>query len=99
MEKLNISSKELREIMGEYKFDPDPMIEEPQKVRLAKMALERLNVADRTIWCLYLDKESAREVGRILGCSRSTILKQIKKIKAEIMFHIMELSKEEPMED
>jgi len=99
MEKVNISGKELRAIMAEYAFDDDPMCEDSQKVRLAKMALAKLNEPDRIIWCLYMDKESSREVGKILGCSHSTVLKQLQKIKMEIMYHIMDLSKDEPMED
>lgn len=85
--------------MSEYAYNPDPMIEDSQKVRLAKMALAKLNEPDRIIWCLYMDKESSREVGKILGCSHSTVLKQLQKIKKDIMYNIMELSKNEPMED
>lgn len=99
MEKVNITGNELRAIMSEYAYNPDPMIEDSQKVRLAKMALAKLNEPDRIIWCLYMDKESSREVGKILGCSHSTVLKQLQKIKKDIMYNIMELSKNEPMED
>lgn len=97
--KINITGSELRAIMKEYEFDPDIMVEDSQKVRLAKMALAKLNPADRTIFCLYLDRQSSRETGKILGCSRSTVLKQLQKIKMDIMMYIMELSKDEPLED
>jgi len=97
-DKVNITGKELRDIMAEYAFDDDIMNEESQKVRLAKMAVSRLSEPDRIIWCLYMDKESSREVGRILSCSHSTVLKQLQKIKKDIMYHIMVLSKTEPMD-
>lgn len=97
-EKVNITGSELRAIMSEYAFDDDIMNDESQKVRLAKMAVAKLNEPDRIIWCLYMDKESSREVGKILGCSHSTVLKQLQKIKMEILYHVMELSKIEPMD-
>lgn len=98
-EKVNITGSELRDIMAEYAYNPDPMVEDSQKVRLCKMALDRLPEADRIIFCLALDRQSSREVGKILGCSHSTVLKQLKKIKMDIMYNIMELLKTEPLED
>lgn len=99
MEKISITGKELRDIMAEYEFDPDPMVNDSQKVRLAKMALNELPEPDRIIFTLYLDRQSSREVGKILGCSRSTVLKHVEKIRQELLYHIMVLSKKEPLED
>ena len=99
MEKINITPKELRDIMEEYKFDPDPMVEDSQKVRVAKMALSRINEADRIIWCLYLDKQSSREVGRILGCCHNTVLNQLSKIRQDIMREVMKILEHEDWED
>lgn len=98
-EAISVSGKEIRDIVNEYKFDDDIMNDEPQKVRVAKMALAKLNDADRIIFCLALDKGSSREVGKILGCSHSTVLKQLQKIKKDIMYNIMKILQEEPLED
>jgi len=92
---IHITGKELREIMAEYAYNDDIMCDERQKVRIAKKAVAMLPEPDRIIFCLALDKESSREVGKILGCSHSTILKQLKKIKMDIMYNIMEILKNE----
>ena len=99
MEKINITPKELHDIMNEYKFDPDPMVEDSQKVRIAKMALARINEADRIIFTLALDRQSSREVGKILGCSHSTVLKQLAKIRKDIMREVMLIMEHEDLED
>lgn len=96
---VNITAKEIKDILEDYKYDPDIMNDDPQKVRLAKMAIAKLSGPDRIIWCLAMDKQSSREVGKILGCSHSTVLKQLQKIKMEIMYHIMTFAKTEPLED
>lgn len=99
MERISITPKELRDIMKEYAFDDDIMNDEPQKVRVAKMALARINEADRIIFTLALDKQSSREVGKILGCSHSTILKQLAKIKKDLMREVLAIIEDEGLED
>lgn len=96
---IKITPKELKDILKEYEFNDDIMCEDSQKVRIAKMALSRINESDRIIWCLALEKQSSREVGKILGCSHSLVLKQLKKIKEEILYHIMEILRTEDLED
>lgn len=99
MDKINITPKELHDIMEEYKFDDDPMVQDSQKVRIAKMALANINEADRILFCLALDKQSSREVGKILGCSHSTVLKQLAKIRQDIMREVMKILEHEDWED
>lgn len=99
MEKIDITPKELHDIMDEYRFDPDPMVNDNQKVRIAKMALSRISEPDRIIFCLALDKQSSREVGRILGCSHSTVLKQLAKIRKDIMREVMKILETEDWDD
>ena len=87
--------------MAEYAYDDDPMCEDSQKLRLAKMALQRLSTSDRIIFTLYLDQASSRKVAKLLGCSNSTVLKQVARIKDDIIYHIFEIMKEtnETLED
>lgn len=99
METIKITPKELRDIMAEYAFDPDVMVQDSQRVRVAKMALSRINEPDRILFCLALDKESSRDVGKILGCSHSTVLKQLQKIKKDIMREVLKIIEEEGLED
>lgn len=96
---IKITPKELHDIMDEYKFDPDPMVADSQKVRIAKMALSRIAEPDRIIFCLAMDKESSREVGKILGCSHSTVLKQLTKIRKDIMREVLKIMEEEGLDD
>lgn len=98
-EQPKITGKELREVLAEYAYNDDVMNDEPQKVRVAKQALSMLSDADRIIFCLSLDKESSREVGKIIGCSHSTILKQIQRIKKELLYNVMTILDKEPIDD
>ena len=95
--KIKITGKELRAIMSEYEYNEDIMCDDSQKVRVAKMALSKLPESDRIIYTLYLDRQSSRAVGQILGVSHSTVLKQLQRIKQEILYQIMILN--EDLED
>lgn len=99
MNRIGITGNELRGIMSDYAFNDDIMCEDPQKVRVAKIALSRLNESDRIIFCLALDQESSRKVGKILGVSHSTVLKQLKRIRRELLYQVMEVLKTEDLED
>lgn len=94
---IKITGAELRAIMDEYKFNDDVMCDDPQKVRVAKMALQKISESDRIIYCLYLDQQSSRKVGKILGVSHSTILKQLQRIRQELLYQIMSI--DEDLED
>ena len=95
MNEIRMRGSELGAILAEYAFDPDIMNNESRKVRLAKRGLEMLPDADRIIFCMYLDRGSSREVGKILGCSHCTVLKQLNRIKEEILEKIKSIENEE----
>lgn len=89
MELLNIKPEELRAILKEYEYDGDIMCDDDERVRAIKKALTKLNEADRIIFCLYMDLGASRKVGKVLGVSHSTILKEINRIKMEIRYQMM----------
>ena len=89
VQKIEITPEELKAILKEYEYDPDPMNEEDERVTKIKKALTRISDADRIIWALYMDLGASRKVGRVLGVSHSTILKEIKRIKNEIRYQIL----------
>lgn len=89
MELLNIKPEELRAILKEYEYDDDIMCDDDERVRAIKKALTKLNEADRIIFCLYMDLGASRKVGKVLGVSHSTILKEINRIKMEIRYQMM----------
>lgn len=89
MELLNIKPEELRAILKEYEYNDDIMCDDDERVRAIKKALTKLTVADRTLFVLYMDLGASRKVGKVLGVSHSTILKEINRIKMEIRYQMM----------
>lgn len=95
MDDIRITPKELREIMAEYQFDSSIFCDDDTKVYLAKEALSQIPEADRIIFCLALDKGSSRKVGKLLGCSHSTVLKTTKRIQQNLLEIITNLKEKE----
>jgi len=85
METIRISASELRDILKEYEYEENIFTLDDPRVVAIKWALSKIPDADRIIYCLWLDLESSRKVGKILGVSHSTILKELKRIKNEIL--------------
>ena len=90
MEQIQIKPEELRAILADYKYDDDIMNDDDDRVREIKKAISKLLEPDRIIFCLYVDIGSSRKLGKILGVSRSTVLKEINRIKLEIRSKMME---------
>ena len=82
---LRIAPNELRKIIDEYRPDDDIMRDDDDRVYQIKKALWQLSEPEKIIFCLYLDQRSSRKVGKLLGVSHSTILNEIKIIKAKIL--------------
>lgn len=86
---IDITPDELHAIVKEYEYDPDVMNDEDERSLAIKMAMTHLTEADRIIWCLYMELESSRKLGQLLGgVSHSTILKEINRIRDEIISHL-----------
>ena len=90
MEQIQIKPEELRAILADYKYDDDIINDDDDRVREIKKAISKLLEPDRIIFCLYVDIGSSRKLGKILGVSRSTVLKEINRIKLEIRSKMME---------
>ena len=86
---IEIDPNELKAIMDEYEYKPDVMTKDDVRVIKIKKALGKLDVPDRVIFCLYMDLGASRKVGKVLGVSHSTILKEINRIKMEIRYQVM----------
>ena len=83
---IDISPTELRAILKEYEYDPDPMNDEDERSLAIKKALTKIPDSDRIVWCLYMDLGSSRKLGALLGgVSHSTILKEINRIRENIL--------------
>ena len=89
MEQPIINPEELRAILADYKYDDDIMCDDDERVLAIKKAISKLNDPDRIIFCLYMDLGGSRKVGKVLGVSRTTVLKEINRIKMEIRYLMM----------
>lgn len=77
---------EFRQIKAEYQFNPDIMNDEDERVsRVKEIITKNLSQVDRTIFLLYVDCQSLRELGKKLGLSHMTCSKEIRRIKAIIL--------------
>lgn len=86
---IDITPDELHTIMKDYEYDPDVMNDEDERSLEIKLAISKLPEAEKIIWCLYMELQSSRKLGQILGgISHSTVLKEINRIRDEIIKHL-----------
>lgn len=75
-------------IRRDYEYSPDVMSEEDERTtRIKEIIHKNLNTADRTIILLYIDLQSYRKLGVMLGLSHMTVRREVIRIKNEIMKH------------
>ena len=73
-------------IRRDYEYSPDVMSEEDERTtRIKEIIHKHLNTADRTIILLYIDLQSYRKLGVMLGLSHMTVRREVIRIKNEIM--------------
>ncbi len=82
---LNFNKDDLNELLDIYKYDDDIMCEDEPEVRKIKWAIEQLPTPERIIFLLQVDKQSQRQVGKLLGVSHSTLGKEFNKIKDKVL--------------
>ena len=84
--RLNKVVEDYRRIRAEYAYDPSIFCTEDERaVAVKEIICNRLTPADRTIFLLYVDCQSLRELGRKMGTSHMTMRKEIQRIKNEIL--------------
>lgn len=90
------AARDYMEIRKDYAYDPDIMNPEPERVARVKYIINhRLNQVDKTLIILYADCQSYRKLGKRLGLSHTTVMLEIRRIKAEIRRIYDELEKQE----
>ena len=78
--------REFRDIKEDYKFNPDIMSSEDERVaRIKDIINNKLSVVDKTIILLYVDCLSYRKLGKRLGLSHMTCRKEVIRIKNIIL--------------
>lgn len=74
-----------RDVRKDYAFDPSIFNGEPDRIRAAKAAVDRLPEVDRILFLLYADCGSLRKLAARLGLSHTTLNKEIRRIRQEII--------------
>lgn len=83
---MNNAVETYKLIRRDYEYSPDVMSEEDERTtRIKEIIHKNLNTADRTIILLYIDLQSYRKLGVMLGLSHMTVRREVIRIKNEIM--------------
>ena len=83
-QKINITPKQIKDIDSQYKYEFDIMADDIEAQK-AKWALQQLEIPDRIIFELYCEYQSLRKVGAILGVTANIVLREIKRIRKQII--------------
>lgn len=84
---VTLNGDELKRMLKDYEYDPVTEFWDEDGDERAwdiKRALSQLDVSERLIFVLYLETQSERELGQLLGCSRTPVSRELKKIKEKI---------------
>lgn len=76
------SKEELKKINEEYTTITD---DDDDEMVYLKERIMKLDAADRLILLLYAEEQSQRAVGEMFNVSHSTILKELRRIRKEIL--------------
>lgn len=77
---LKINAKELKNILEQY----EPNLDDTDETYTIKKALNKLDRADKIIYCIYLEVGTKTQTANILGISRISCAKIIKEIESKI---------------
>lgn len=75
----------LQSLIDQYKPVQGIWNEDDELVDSLKIEIEKLDDADKIIFVLYCETGSLREVGKMLGVSHTTVYKEIKRIKKQLL--------------
>lgn len=92
MDAREVKERVLR-LKDEYQIVMPNIWDEDTTGKAALIALNELDMADRTLMMLYTDLQSYRKLGKMLNISHQAIKIEIERIK-EIMIDRMEVLKE-----
>ncbi len=78
--------REFRDIRRDYDFDPSIFNDEEEKIRRVKQVImTEIDPVDRVLFLMYTDCGSLRKLGAHFGVSHTTLAKEIRRIKQEII--------------
>ncbi len=78
--------REFRDIRRDYDFDPSIFNDEDERIRRVKQVImTEIDPVDRVLFLMYTDCGSLRKLGAHFGVSHTTLAKEIRRIKQEII--------------
>lgn len=84
MNQIQITPKEIKEIDSQFHYEFD-MFTDELLAQKAKYALAQIDTADKVIFELYAEFQSSRKVGKILGVSHNIVLREVRRIRQQII--------------
>lgn len=84
MNQIQLTPTQIRDIDNQFKYQFD-LFADDIKTQQAKWALSKLDVPDRIIFELYAEFQSSRKVGKILGVSHNIVLREVRRIRRQII--------------
>ncbi|WP_406042718.1 helix-turn-helix domain-containing protein [Succinimonas sp.] len=86
MSDLHKAAARLQEIKPDYTWNGDVFTQGDLRADAVRCIIDRrLSTVDRTIILLYIDCQSYRELGRLLGFSQTTAFKEVKRVRQRIL--------------
>jgi len=80
------ASERLKAIRPDYAWDSSVFVEGDKRADAVRCIIDRrLSTVDKTIILLYIDCQSYRKLGRLLGFSQMTAFKEVKRVKRRIL--------------
>lgn len=84
-EVFQLPKEQIREIYKEYAFDDVDELMEYDDLTLDYInAFKKLEIPERAILSLYAELKSQRKTADLLGVSRTTVIKELNKIKEKL---------------
>lgn len=78
--------REFRDLRRDYAFDPSIFNDEDEKIRRVKQVImTEIDPVDRVLFLMYADCGSLRRLGAHFGVSHTTLAKEIRRIKQDII--------------
>lgn len=77
--------RQYKKIKDDYAYTPDILSEDDTRVaRVKRIMRDELSEVERTILILYMELQSFRKLGEVMGCSHQTMRNEVQRIKDKI---------------
>lgn len=81
---IKLTPQQIKDIDKQYQYQFD-LFTDDLEAQKAKYALTQIDTADKVIFELYAEFQSSRKVGKILGVSHNIVLREVRRIREQII--------------